>query len=227
MRFILSKLYAITDACLTGLSHAAQVERLIAGGVRFVQLRDKAMSPREFYAQAREALQIARAADVKIIINDRLDIALAVGADGVHLGQDDLDVSAARELANEIAGEDFIIGYSTHTVEQATAACRLPVSYIAIGPVFDTSTKANPDATVGIEGVRRVREAIDKLKCDVPLVAIGGITLETAREVIDAGADSVAVIGDLLREASVIEVRARAFVDWLRDIGQELKHPQR
>lgn len=216
MRVVLPKLYAITDARLTNLSHAAQVERLVAGGVALIQLREKLMSPREFYHQAREAVQVARAAKIKIIINDRLDIALASGADGVHLGQDDLDVRAARELANELAGKDFIIGYSTHTVDQAIAACALPLDYIAIGPVFATSTKENADAVIGIEGARAVQAAIDEVRPDMPLVAIGGITSNTARDVIAAGANSVAVISDLLRDASAIETSARALVEQLK-----------
>lgn len=201
MNFKLPKLYPITDARLSALSHAEQVARLSYGGATLVQLREKHLSPREFYQAAEEALMVARARNVRLIINDRADIALAIGADGVHLGQDDLPPLAARELL----GERAIIGFSTHSIEQAFEAARLPVDYIAIGPIFNTSSKENPDAPVGLDGLRRVRQAIGQR----PLVAIGGITPETAREVIAAGADSVAVISSLLKEAGKIERRVR------------------
>jgi thiamine-phosphate pyrophosphorylase len=204
MRVKLPKLYPITDARLSGLTHAEQIKRLSDGGATLVQLREKHLSPREFYLAAAEAIDVARERKVRLIINDRVDIALALGADGVHLGQDDLPPEAARELL----GEQFIIGYSTHTIEQASKAARLPVDYIAIGPVFNTSSKENPDAVVGLDGLRRVRQAVGPL----PLVAIGGISLETAPEVIDAGADSIAVISLLLREPAKIEQQFRAVI---------------
>src|SRR5437763_16246802 len=121
----LPKLYPLTDgAC--GLTHAEQVARLCAGGAGLIQLRDKHASPREFYAAAEAALQVARAHGARLIINDRADIALALQADGVHLGQDDLDPTAARRLL----GPPAIIGYSTHNIAQAKAAARLPIDYI-------------------------------------------------------------------------------------------------
>jgi thiamine-phosphate pyrophosphorylase len=199
--FELPKLYPITDARLSGLSHAEQVARLSAGGARFVQLREKHLSPREFYQAAAAALVVARARKVRLIINDRVDIALALGADGVHLGQDDLPPTAARELL----GEQAIIGFSTHSVEQAEIATRLPVDYVAIGPIFNTSSKENPDAVVGPDGLRRVRQAHPTL----PLVAIGGITFETAHELLAAGADAVAGISLLLNEPAEIEHKVR------------------
>jgi thiamine-phosphate pyrophosphorylase len=202
MRIRLPKLYPITDARLSGLSHAEQVVRLSDGGARFVQLREKHLSPREFYQAAAAALAVARERKVRLIINDRVDIALALGADGVHLGQDDLPPLAARELL----GPQAIIGFSTHTHEQAREAARLPIDYLAIGPIFNTSSKENPDAVVGLEGLRRVRQAVASL----PLVAIGGITLETAPQVIAAGADSIAVISLLLTEPAEIAQKFRA-----------------
>src|SRR2546423_451589 len=123
--FALPKLYPITDAQLTDCTHAEQVARLCDGGARFIQLREKHASPREFYAAAAAALQVARARGARLIINDRADIALALAADGVHLGQDDLDPTAARRLL----GPHAVIGYSTHNLEQARAAARLPVDY--------------------------------------------------------------------------------------------------
>jgi thiamine-phosphate pyrophosphorylase len=198
----LPKLYPITDARLTGLSHAEQVARLRDGGARFIQLREKHLSPREFHDAADEAITVARERGVRLIVNDRADIALAIGADGVHLGQDDLDPAAARRLL----GERFIIGYSTHTVAQAIQAARLPIDYIALGPIFPTRTKENPDPTVGLEALRRVRDTIDP---SVALVAIGGITRDTATAALAAGADSVALISALLDAPDKIAARTK------------------
>lgn len=199
----LPKVYPITDARLSGLSHAEQVVRLSEGGARLVQLREKHLPAREFYREAEEAVRVARGRGVRVIINDRVDVALAVGADGVHVGQDDVGPEAARR----VLGEGAIVGFSTHNVEQAVEAVRFPVDYVAIGPIFGTFSKENPDPVVGLEGLRRVREAVG----DLPLVAIGGITRENALEVLAAGADSVAVIGALLAEPSKIIERTRAF----------------
>jgi len=204
----LPKLYPITDMRLSGLAHAAQIARLCDGGTRFVQLREKHLAPREFYREAQAALAVARERGAQLIINDRADIALALGADGVHLGQDDLDPAAARRLL----GENFIIGYSTHSVAQAIEAARLPVDYIAIGPIFATQTKENPAPIVGLEGLRRVRDSIDS---SIPLVAIGGITETTARAALDAGADSVALISALLAAPDLIARRTREFLEIL------------
>jgi thiamine-phosphate pyrophosphorylase len=198
MSFELPKLYPITDRRLSGLSHTEQVARLIDGGATLIQLREKHLSPREFYVEAEEALRVARARGVKLIINDRADIALALGADGVHLGQDDMPPEAARALL----GGGAVVGFSTHGVEQAIAAARLPVDYIAVGPIFKTASKENPDPVVGLEGLRRVREAVGRL----PLVAIGGVTRENAPSVLDAGADSVAVISALLNPENHSEI---------------------
>jgi thiamine-phosphate pyrophosphorylase len=204
MAFIPPKLYAITDARLTRLSHAEQVSRLSLGGARLIQLREKHVDAREFFAEAEAALRVARRAGVRVIINDRVDIALALGADGVHLGQDDLPPEAARH----ILGGGAVIGFSTHNIEQAVAAARLPIDYLAIGPIFPTLSKENPDPVVGLDGLRRVRQAVPRL----PLVAIGGITLENARETLDAGADSLAVIGALLADPTQIEGRTREWI---------------
>jgi thiamine-phosphate pyrophosphorylase len=129
-------------------------------------------------------------------------VALALGADGVHLGQDDLPPEAARALLGEAA----IIGFSTHSVAQAAEAARMPVNYVAIGPIFQTSSKENPDPVVGLEGLRRVRESLGET---MPLVAIGGVTRERARALVGAGADSVAVIGALLAVESPAEITVR------------------
>jgi len=202
MLFELPKLYPITDRRLSGLSHAEQVARLCEGGARLVQLREKVLPTKEFYAEVLEALKVARLFGAKLIINDRVDVALTVGADGVHLGQDDMPPATARA----VVGKRMVVGFSTHGVEQASAAARLPVDYIAIGPVFDTSSKENPDPVVRIEGVRQVREAVGPA---VKLVAIGGITAEAAPSVLEAGADSVAVIRALLGTSDPAEITRR------------------
>jgi thiamine-phosphate pyrophosphorylase len=198
----LPKFYPITDARLTGLSHAEQVACLRDGGARFIQLREKHLSPRDFYDASAAALDVARERGVRLIVNDRADIALALGADGLHLGQDDLDPAVARRLL----GERFIIGYSTHTVAQAIEAARQPVDYIALGPIFPTRTKDNPAPTVGLEALRRVRDTIDP---SVALVAIGGITRANAPAALAAGADSVALISALLDAPDLIAKRTK------------------
>jgi thiamine-phosphate pyrophosphorylase len=204
LNFDIPKIYPITDTRLTGLSHAAQVEKLIAGGARFIQLREKRAAPREFYADAEKALEIARRGDAKIIINDRVDIALALKADGVHLGQDDLPPAKARE----ILGRRAIIGFSTHSVRQAVEAVKMPIDYVAVGPVYATQTKENPDDVVGLDGVREARAAIS----DFPLVAIGGIAAKNFRAVFEAGADSLAIVKAVLSPPERIEENLQMFL---------------
>ena len=196
MRLDLPKVYPITDTYLSGMSHAEQVARLIEGGATLIQLRDKHAAPREFYREAAVALQIARAHNAKLIINDRVDIALALKADGVHLGQTDIPAEAARRLL----GTEAIIGFSTHNPEQAKLATALPVDYLAFGPIFQTSTKENPDPVAGLIALREV----GTIKGSLPLVAIGGITRANAVEVLKAGADAVAVIAELVADPTKI-----------------------
>ncbi len=190
MNLNLPKIYPITDARLSKISHPEQVERLIGGGARFIQLREKYAAPQEFYESAREAMQIARKHDAKIIINDRVDIALSLAADGIHLGQDDLPPAEARK----ILGEKAIIGFSTHNIEQAIEAVKMPIDYVAVGPIFATTTKENADEIVGLGGLEKVRVAIG----DFPLVAIGGINSSNLHLVLNSGADSAAIISGLL-----------------------------
>ncbi len=196
VRFLLPRVYPISDTRISRLSHAEQVALFADGGATVVQLREKHASAWEFYEQAKAALEVAKKRGVQVIINDRADIALALGAAGVHLGQDDLPPEAARRLL----GEDAIIGYSTHSVTQIQAAAKLPIDYFAIGPIFPTSTKENPDPVVGLGGVRLAREAIGGR----PLVGIGGISPSNAHSVIRAGADSVALISALLSDPEKI-----------------------
>lgn len=156
MSFLLPKIYPLTDVGLTGLKHAEQVCRLAQGGASLIQLRYKNAAAREFYESAKAAVVAAHERRVRLIINDRADIAAAVGADGVHLGQDDLPVTAARELL----GPQSIIGLSTHNLSQAMAATALPIDYLAVGPIFSTSTKEDIEPELGLDGLIEIRERI-------------------------------------------------------------------
>lgn len=187
--FRLPRIYPITDTQISGLSHAEQVAIFAERGATVVQIREKRATALEFYEHARASIAIAAERGVQLIINDRVDIALAAGATGVHLGQDDLPPEAARHLL----GENAVIGCSTHSVAQALEAARMPIDYLAIGPIFTTSTKENPDLVVGLDGLRAVKAVIGSL----PLVAIGGIKPVNTAEVFAAGADSVAMISGL------------------------------
>jgi len=202
--FLLPKIYPITDRSISGLSHEEQIELLIKGGSEFIQLRDKNASSREFFQAAQACLNITKEKNAKLIVNDRVDIAMILEADGVHLGQDDLPPEQARRLL----GEASIIGISTHTIEQAIKAIKLPVDYIAFGPIFGTGTKTNHDTPVGIEGLKELREAMGEF----PLVAIGGIDLENLGDIFAAGADSAAMISALVSNpGKIIENTKRAF----------------
>jgi thiamine-phosphate pyrophosphorylase len=199
MLFRETRIYPLTDVRLSGLSHAEQVVRLSDGGADLIQLREKNLTPDKFFKQAEEASHAAHQRNVRIVVNDRVDIALALRVDGVHLGQGDFPPDAARRLL----GERAIIGVSTHNVAQARRASRLPVNYLAIGPIFSTSSKSNSELVVGLDGLREVRDAIGNF----PLVAIGGISLENAREVLEAGADAIAVLSALLAKPHEITDR--------------------
>ncbi|HWO28243.1 MAG TPA: thiamine phosphate synthase [Candidatus Acidoferrum sp.] len=188
----LPRLYAIVDAAafrkVEDLTTFAR--ELIAGGCTVLQYRNKNGNPGEMLRQAL-ALEITAVGDVKLIMNDRADLCLAAEFDGVHVGQDDLSPPSVRK----IIGPDRWLGVSTHNPRQLQQGDRTSADYLAIGPVFSTSSKDKPDPVVGLAGVRQARELTRK-----PLVAIGGITRANAASVIEAGADSVAVISDLLRE---------------------------
>lgn len=205
MRLTLPKIYPITDRQLSGLSHAEQVQRLINGGATFVQLREKHLTPIDFLRDAEAASKVAGNNRVTLIINDRVDIAMAISARGVHLGQDDMPVEAARRLVQD----ETLIGFSTHTQPQMETAVRLPIDYVAFGPVFTTSTKQDQDPPVGLEQLRAVRN----IAADLPLVAIGGITAANVQAVLEAGADSVAVIASVVGERSKIEHNMRTMLE--------------
>jgi len=206
-QFHLPRVYALTDVQLSGLSHAEQVEWLSVGGASLIQLREKRMPALEFYEQAKAAVNVAGRNGVQLIINDRVDVAIAVGADGVHLGQDDLPADAARKLLGPAA----VVGYSTHNIDQALEAVKLPIDYLAIGPIFPTNTKSDTAPVLGLDGLTAVRRAIG----DFPLVAIGGLTHRNARAAIEAGADSVAVISALLSNPDSIAEMTRSLLQSL------------
>lgn len=200
----LPNIYPITDTQISGISHTEQVSRLIAGGAKIIQLREKNAEPIDWYDDALSVAKLCREKGVTLIVNDRVDIALAIEADGVHLGQTDMPPDAARRML----GHSAIIGFSTHTPEQVREAVNFPIDYIAFGPVFPTTTKTDPDIIVGLEMLRQVRQ----LAGDLPLVAIGGISFENAASVFDAGADSLAMIGALVADPSQIEERITRFI---------------
>jgi thiamine-phosphate pyrophosphorylase len=196
-------LYPILDAeLLAGRPCGAAVAQLARGGARIVQLRAKGVSDRVLFALAQEALGAARESSILFVVNDRPDVALMLGADGVHLGQDDLPPAEARRLL----GADAIVGWSTHSLEQLDHAADEPVDYVAFGPVFPTATKRDADPVVGLAALRAARARTVR-----PLVAIGGITADNARETAAAGADGLAVISGLLA-APDLAAATRAFV---------------
>jgi len=193
--------YPIVDAGrLHGRDPAFVVDSLARAGARLIQLRVKGLSDRRWLAMAGAALAAARASGAYLVVNDRADIARIAGADGLHVGQDDLAGTDARA----VVGPGVLLGVSTHNLDQLAAAATAAVDYLAIGPVFPTRTKDSPDPVVGLEMVRRARAATTR-----PLVAIGGITRANARSVVEAGADGVAVISDLLDAPDL----ARAFTE--------------
>lgn len=202
------KVYAITDRTISKLSHSQQVRQFVEGGIRLIQLREKYLAPRDWLEDAAEAAKIARESNATLIVNDRVDVALAIDADGVHLGQTDLPPDVARRLV----GPQKMIGFSTHNLDQVADAMSQPVDYIAFGPIFPTTSKTDPDEVTGVEKLAMVRELVGEM----PVVAIGGIDHSNASEVITSGADSVAVISCLLNNEHSI---TRSSQDLLNRIG--------
>jgi thiamine-phosphate pyrophosphorylase len=190
----LPRLYAIVDVtCFTASLRTTSAivdfaRELMLGGVTLMQYRNKEGDTRTMLSHARE-IKRALEGKVKLIMNDRSDICIAAGYDGVHVGQEDLSPEGARM----VVGPERIVGISTHNLEQLREADAAPSDYIAYGPVFPTTGKKNPDQLVGLDGLRAARLATKK-----PLVAIGGITRANVKAVMDTGADSVAIISDLL-----------------------------
>lgn len=188
-------LYIVTDReASRGRSHLEMARRSLAGGADVIQLRDKTLAGRDLLSLAREMAVLVRSHQALFIVNDRLDIALAAGADGVHLGQDDLPVSAARA----IAPPPFIIGVSVGSAHEAMEAESDGADYVALSPVFSTPTKQDAGPGHGLETLMAIRSAVA-----VPVIAIGGVGLHNVEDVIRAGADGVAVISAVLGEEDV------------------------
>ncbi|HXJ15843.1 MAG TPA: thiamine phosphate synthase [Candidatus Polarisedimenticolia bacterium] len=195
-------LYAIVDPSTVQVPAIELAGQLARAGVRLVQLRDKRSPARTIYGEVKELAALLAPHGVRLILNDRPDIAAIAGAGGVHVGQDDLPVEHARRICKR----PFWVGVSTHNLDQLREAARTSADYIAVGPIFPTATKENPDPVVGAEFLRAARELTQK-----PLVAIGGITVDSAAEVFRAGADSVAVIRDLVAAGDPVG-RAREYL---------------
>src|SRR6266850_502022 len=205
MRLVLPRLYVILDTALLTVPEADCAQKLADAGVRLLQYRNKAASSRELFESSRRLSAQCVPQGVSFLVNDRADVASVADATGVHVGQEDLYAEAARQ----VMGAGKWVGVSTHNLEQFERAAATSADYIAVGPVFCTSTKTNPDPVVGIDFIRRVRTLTSK-----PIVAIGGITLDRAAEVIRAGADSVAVASDILRAPDPGR-RARQYIELL------------
>lgn len=205
MRLVLPKLYVILDAALLTTPERDCAQQLAEAGVRLLQYRNKKAPARELLRVSHELAELLLPRGVSFIVNDRPDVAFLSSASGVHVGQEDLGVEQARA----VAGPGRWVGVSTHNLTQFRAAVATSADYIAVGPIFSTSTKANPDPVVGAEFIRRVRPLTDKA-----IVAIGGITLGRAAGVIEAGADAVAVGSDILRAADPGK-RARQYIEML------------
>jgi thiamine-phosphate pyrophosphorylase len=202
----LPRLYAIADASFGDT--VALAKSLFDGGARLIQIRNKKAPAGQFLDEIERVLAFAPP-DAQVIVNDRADIALVSGAAGVHLGQTDIPAAAAREML----GPDRIIGVSTHNLNQALEADKLPIDYIAVGPVFPTATKENAEPVLGVEALAGIRKVVEK-----PIVAVGGITLENAPAVLEAGAHSIAVISDLLKAGDIAK-RVREWGRLLQSFG--------
>ena len=205
MRLVLPKLYVILDAALLNNSPHDCAQELAAAGVRLMQYRDKSASARHLLQTSRELVSSLTSHGVSLVVNDRPDVAALAGAAGVHVGQEDLEPEQVRA----VVGKEIWVGVSTHNLDQFRRAAATSADYIAVGPIFATTSKQNPDPVVGLEFISQVRTLTDK-----PIVAIGGITLERAASVIAAGADCVAVIRDVVYAAKPGE-RARRFLETL------------
>jgi len=198
--------YPILDtevALRRGIDPVKAAQQILDAGARILQFRHKAFLSREAFGWLEQIVEITRAAGAMLVVNDRADLAKLFNA-ALHLGQDDLPPSGARR----VVGPETMVGFSTHNEAQLRAANEEPADYLALGPLFGTVTKENPDPTVGLDDFRRLRPLSKR-----PLVAIGGITRANAMQAIDAGADSVAVIGDLFPDDGNVGSRIR---EWLR-----------
>jgi thiamine-phosphate pyrophosphorylase len=187
---MLPRFYPILDpeiAARHGIDPVAAAEQILEGGAKILQFRHKGFFSREVFAQLEQVAKLCREAHARFVVNDRADLAALTGA-ALHLGQDDMPPSAARK----VVGARTLIGFSTHNERQLREAAAEPADYLALGPIFGTASKQNPDPVVGIDELRRLRALSER-----PLVAIGGITRAHAQAVLAAGANAVAIIGDL------------------------------
>lgn len=207
---IKNSLYVVTDSSF-GRSHVEIAGQAIKGGARVIQLREKRLPKREIYRIALELREMTKEAGATFIVNDYLDIAMVVDADGVHLGQKELPVDIARRIWKK----DKIIGLSTHSIDEAIEAVRASVDYISIGPIYETKTK-EIHLPIGTEVIRRLRA-----KIEVPLVAIGGINLDNVSEIIRAGADGVAVISAIAGSSDISET-TKKFLDRIEKYKKSL-----
>lgn len=203
MKLVFPRLYVILDAALLRSSPQMAAVTLAEAGVELIQYRDKHSPSQTLLSLSHQLVDEMRPRGVCVVVNDRADVAAVAGAAGVHLGQDDLPVEEARK----VCGSGRWVGISTHSEEEVRAAADTSADYIAVGPVFETATKANPTPVVGLELIRRARAITEK-----PIVAIGGITVERARDVYAAGADAVAVASDILNHVDMGK-RARAYIE--------------
>jgi len=204
---LLPRLYPILDAGALesrGIGLIAAAAAMLEGGAAILQFRHKAHWSRGVFEAAGEIARLCRQAQALFIVNDRADFALLLEA-GVHIGQDDLSPRDARKLL----GPAPVIGFSSHNSRQLADACSQPVDYVAFGPVFPTASKQNPDPVAGMEALRQCRAL-----CSKPLVAIGGITRSHARDVLAAGADSIALIADLLPAAATAQSLRERMEEW-------------
>jgi thiamine-phosphate pyrophosphorylase len=207
--FVLPRFYPIldTEACARcGMKPAEAASELLEAGVRILQFRHKGFFSRQIFAEIEQIANLCAQAKAIFVVNDRADLAAILGA-ALHLGQDDLTPSAARL----VTGERTLIGYSTHNEQQLREADLEPADYLAIGPIFSTGSKQNPDPVVGIPHLAKLRAITNK-----PLVAIGGIALANAASAFDAGADSVAVIGDIFAAGTSLRSRAEQWLSITR-----------
>lgn len=205
----LPRFYPILDTTVAAKREIALVEaarQMLGAGSRILQVRHKGLVSRETLEDMERISKLCQDVGALFVVNDRADLARVLGA-ALHVGQDDLPPSAARK----IIGADLAIGFSTHNEQQLHAAEAEPVDYLALGPIFGTTTKENPDPVVGLEELKQLRPLTAR-----PLVAIGGITRANARAVLDAGADSIAVIGDLFPEDGRLAVRV---AEWIAVTG--------
>jgi thiamine-phosphate pyrophosphorylase len=206
---MLPRFYPILDpeiAVRHSIDPVAAAEQILEGGAKILQFRHKGFFSREVFAQLERVAELCRDAHALFVVNDRADFAAVTGA-ALHLGQDDLPLSAARKVVSAAT----LIGFSTHNERQLRAAAAEPANYLALGPIFGTASKHNPDAVVGLDELRRLRPLSDR-----PLVAIGGITRANAPAVLAAGADAVAIIGDLFPERGSLRARTQEWVSLTR-----------